>query len=110
LWLSPKIWRVGPGHQHRQDAVRAARSAGSGSAWSLSCYTLPQVLSITIFEKTLIRSALLAKVCQLKDAMDTNQLNLFEFEPDTSGTTYYFINDSTSVVYPVAVTSGAGTY
>jgi IS4 transposase len=44
-----------------------------------SLYTLLQVLSVTIFEKMPIQSALLPEACQSEGAMDTNQLNLFAF-------------------------------
>jgi IS4 transposase len=42
-----------------------------------SLYTLLQVLSVTVFEKLLIRSALLPEATQSDAATDVNQLNLF---------------------------------
>jgi len=44
-----------------------------------SLYTLLQVLSVTIFEKMPIQSALLPEACRSEDVMDANQLNLFAF-------------------------------
>jgi hypothetical protein len=42
-----------------------------------SLYTLLQVFSVTVFEKLLIRSALLPEAAQFDAATDVNQLNLF---------------------------------
>jgi hypothetical protein len=42
-----------------------------------SLYTLLQVLSVTVFEKMLIQSALLPEAARSGDATDVNQLNLF---------------------------------
>jgi hypothetical protein len=42
-----------------------------------SLYTLLQVFSVTVFEKLLIRSALLPEAAQSDAATDVNQLNLF---------------------------------
>ena len=44
-----------------------------------SLYTLLQVLSVTIFEKTPIQSAFFAEAYQSDDVIDANQLNLFAF-------------------------------
>jgi hypothetical protein len=44
-----------------------------------SLYTLMQVLSVTIFEKMLIRTALSAEMSQCDTAIENNQLNLFGF-------------------------------
>ena len=42
-----------------------------------SLYTLLQVFSVTVFEKLLIRSALLPEATKFDAATDVNQLNLF---------------------------------
>jgi hypothetical protein len=44
-----------------------------------SLYTLMQVLSVTIFEKMLIRTALSAEMSQCDTAIENNKLNLFGF-------------------------------
>lgn len=44
-----------------------------------SLYTLLQVLSVTVFEKMPIQSALLAMPDRSEEATDTNQLELFAF-------------------------------
>jgi hypothetical protein len=44
-----------------------------------SLYTLMQVLSVTIFEKIPMQTALLSEANETDDAMDSNQLNLFAF-------------------------------
>jgi hypothetical protein len=44
-----------------------------------SLYTLLQVISVAIFEKTPMRSAFLSETYQSADATDINQLNLFRF-------------------------------
>jgi transposase len=44
-----------------------------------SLYTLMQVLSVTIFEKMPIRTALSAEMSQCNTAIENNQLNLFSF-------------------------------
>ncbi len=44
-----------------------------------SLYTLMQVLSVTIFEKMPIQTALSAEVSQCDTGIENNQLNLFGF-------------------------------
>ena len=44
-----------------------------------SLYTLMQVISVTIFEKMAIRTALSSKMPQCDTAIGNNQLNLFNF-------------------------------
>jgi IS4 transposase len=44
-----------------------------------SLYTLMQVLSVTIFEKMPIQTALSAELSQCDTAIENNQLNLFDF-------------------------------
>jgi DDE family transposase len=44
-----------------------------------SLYTLMQVLSVAIFEKIPIQTALSSETNETDDAMDSNQLNLFAF-------------------------------
>ena len=44
-----------------------------------SLYTLMQVLSVTIFEKMPIRTALSAEMSQCNTVIENNQLNLFSF-------------------------------
>ena len=44
-----------------------------------SLYTLMQVLSMTIFEKMPIQTALSAKMSQCDTGIEDNQLNLFGF-------------------------------
>jgi hypothetical protein len=45
----------------------------------VSLYTLLQVFSVTVFEKTSIRSAILATPDRFDGAADSNQLELFTF-------------------------------
>jgi hypothetical protein len=45
----------------------------------VSLYTLLQVLSVTVFEKMPIRSAVLAVADNSEEQADDNQLNLFTF-------------------------------
>jgi hypothetical protein len=44
-----------------------------------SLYTLMQVISVTIFEKMAIRTALSSEMPQCDTAIENNQLNLFNF-------------------------------
>ena len=54
----------------------------------VSLYTLLQVLSVTVFEKMPIQSALLATPDRFDDIEDSNQLKLFTFLPDSSDAIY----------------------
>ena len=50
-----------------------------------SLYTLLQILSVTLFEKMTIHQALAGDENRCNASQITNQLNLFDFKPDTSG-------------------------
>jgi hypothetical protein len=60
LWRSPTIKQRESGHEQRQDAVHAPRSAA-------------------IFEKMAIQSAFLEEIYQTENAINGNPLNLFIF-------------------------------
>ncbi len=51
----------------------------------VSLYTLLQVFSVTVFEKMPIQAAILATPDRFEDVIDSNQLELFTFLPDSSG-------------------------
>jgi len=53
-----------------------------------SLYTLLQILSVTLFEKMLIGQALTRSKYRPANDLQCNQLNLFAFQPDTSGPGY----------------------
>jgi hypothetical protein len=55
-----------------------------------SLYTCPQILSVSIFEKTAISCALQPDRSQREIATPANQLILFDFQPDTSGAISFF--------------------
>jgi transposase len=50
----------------------------------VSLYTLMQVISVTVFEKASIESMILQSADSFGLAMDDNQLNLFNYGPDSS--------------------------
>jgi len=50
-----------------------------------SLYTLLQILSVSVFEKTEVSSALQLDSSTIDNADEGNQLNLFTFKPDTTG-------------------------
>jgi IS4 transposase len=49
-----------------------------------SLYSLLQILSVSVFEKTEVSSALQYDRNSIDNADNDNQLNLFNFKPDTS--------------------------
>ena len=53
-----------------------------------SLYTLLQILSVTLFEKMPIHQTLAGDENRCNASQITNQLNLFDFEPDTSAKSY----------------------
>ena len=55
-----------------------------------SLYALLQILSVTLFEKTPLNQCLLEPDHTFGQGMDPNQLNLFEYCPDTSNVVFFW--------------------
>ena len=53
-----------------------------------SLYTLMQVFSVTVFEKVSIESVISQTAYSSERVIDDNQLNLFSYRPDSSGSLY----------------------